>query len=271
MGGAIKSIFENMTEYDLTNYFTIPLGKTSEGKSVYLRCPLDETGRFVGGVFWKMLHGNFNLAEGGLADYMAGQAPTVHPLLDIGQDVLTYFSGNNPYDSFRGRYAIPDQVWKAQDWRTAWAFTKFIANKAGIGLVYRFKTENDVEIKGTLERIVGFPFLNNILGRFIKITDYGAKEHIRRDVLGPVQKQRAREILDANTAISKMIAGKAMDQSDWMAIMQEEMKGSQIINRTVMSDIAKRYGTVYSEALMGAGNIQEKIAILQDMAKKEQR
>jgi heme exporter protein D len=184
-------------------------------------------------------------------------------------DVKSYLSGQNPYDEFRGRYAIPDLVWKAHDLRTHWAFTKYLANQLGISIMYRFRTENDVEIKGWVEKLINFPILSKILGRFIRVSDYGEKEHLRRDILAPVDKQRAREVLDAHEAIAKLVNGQKLSDSDMAAIVREEARGTQVVSRTVMQDIGRKYGSAYTEALLSATSIEQKIAILREIARKQ--
>jgi hypothetical protein len=109
LGGAVKDIFKGVTEYDLTNYLIIPLGRTKSGKSVYWRIPTDEASRLLGGILWKILRApelGVTHEAGDLFDYMAGQAPTVSPLLGVIADTLDYASGKNPYDRFYGRHAV---------------------------------------------------------------------------------------------------------------------------------------------------------------------
>lgn len=269
LGTAIKEIYDKATEYDKTNYSIIPIGKTPSGKAVYWRIPQDETGRFLGGVLWKIMEGEFDPMKGGLIDYMAGQAPTVHPMLDVMTDVVSYYSGQNPYDHFRGQQAIPELVFKANDFRTTEAFLKYIVNKLGVGIIHRFKSDSDVEIRTELEKLINYPVLSNILGRFVKVTDYGEKEHIKQDILQPIQEKRAREIIDAHEAIQKMVTGEQLSSKDQVAILREEMLGTQVVNRNIMAILGRRYGTAYSEALLTASTKEEKIAILKEIMEKQ--
>jgi len=51
-------MMSDASEYDLTNYIILPLGKDSKsGKTIYLRIPTDETSRLLGGVMWKAMNG----------------------------------------------------------------------------------------------------------------------------------------------------------------------------------------------------------------------
>ena len=269
LGAGVKEIYDKATEYDKTNYVVIPLGTTATGKAVYWRIPQDETGRLLGGVLWKLLGADFEPMKGGLIDYMAGQAPTVHPMLDVMVDVVEYYSGNNPYDSFRGQTAIPELTWKAQDFRTTEAFAKYIANKIGVGLVHRFKSDNDVEIRGELEKLINYPILSNILGRFIKVTDYGEKEHIRQDILEPIQRERARELLDFREAIQKSVRGERLTEEDATIIMKEAMRNPDVISRNIIVNFSRRYGSAYLEAWVTASTKEEKMAILKELMQKQ--
>ena len=271
MGEAIKRVFDRMTEYDKTNYIDIPLGETDSGKAIYFRLPQDETGRLLGGMFWKVMDGNFEPIRGGLADFMAGQAPNLHPLFGLMVDTVSYFSGNNPYDNFRSQHAIPELVWQADDIRTKEMFVKYLMNNAGSGLIYRFQTTDDLRVKTTLEKVLGYPILSNILGRFIKVTDQGLKEGIKREVLIPIDKTNARRVLDFREAIRKGVTGEPLVDKDVTAIMQQAIRDPDVIPRNLLVQFGRRYGTAYTEMYLTASTKEEKIAIIQYMLKKEQR
>jgi len=53
-GKKVKDMMEDVSEYDKTNYSIIPFGKKNN-QTRYLRIPQDETGRLLGGLFWKAL------------------------------------------------------------------------------------------------------------------------------------------------------------------------------------------------------------------------
>jgi len=267
LGLGTKKIFDGMSEYDKTNYICIPFGLTESGKSVYLRVPLDETSRFMGGIFWKILnHEKLNWGDvaTGLFDYMAGQAPTIHPGVELLAGVIQYASGLNPYDHFKGRYAIPEQIFEAKDMRSHEAFLKWIAAKSGASIVYKFKYDDVDRVKSELEEVLDFPFASNILGRFLKVSDQGIREHLR-EVKGEIKKENVRELLDAKDAINKIIRGEHLTKEDVIALI----KKPDVFDRNMMVGLARKHGEVYLQEFMTATSNKEKEAVIGELLKKE--
>lgn len=179
MGLGLKGVMDRMSEYDKANYTCYPLGITPQGKAVYIRVPMDEGGRLISGLVWKVMQHDRDHYFTGLFDYMAGQAPTVHPFLMSMGAVIQYASGQNPYDHFRGREAIPELEFAADDSRARIAFAKWISNQVGGGIVYRFGSDKPEQVRTELEKALNIPIAGNIIGRFVKVSDYGIREELR--------------------------------------------------------------------------------------------
>jgi len=282
LGAGIKDIFEGVTEYDLTNYIIIPLGRTQSGKSVYWRIPTDETSRFLGGVLWKIFRApelGIGHQASDLFDYMAGQAPTVSPALGAIADTLDYVGGKNPYDRFYGRHAVGDVEFTAYDKRAHLQFLQYLASKMGSSIVYKFKHDKVEKIAEELESVLGFPInskvadfivqspdapvVSNILGRFLKVTDYGVREDILR-AKEKVKRENARGILDAREAAYALVEGKDVTNEQLLALAQKP----DVVNRAMMLALARKYGMVYFEEWMSAGSNAEKFAVLATMMEK---
>jgi len=267
LGPFVKTVLDGASEYDKSNYIIIPLGITESGKSVYFRLPTDETSRFMGGILWKVLNhkklGWGDLATG-LFDYMAGQAPTIHPGIGILIDVVQYCSGKNPYDWFRGRYAIPEDVMEAGGARSHKAFLKYLASQAGANVAYRFKGDGVKEVKGELEQITQFPFLSNIVGRFIKVSDYGIKQDLRKARMD-ARRENTRELLDAKDAIAKLINEEPLTDEDINAIL----KKPDILERNLIVGMTRRHGLIYMNEWIRATTDKEKAAVLKVLLEKE--
>lgn len=266
LGLATKAIFDGASEYDKTNYLIIPLDMTESGKSVYLRVPQDETSRLMGGIFWKLLnHEKLGWRElgTGLLDYMAGQAPTAHPGIEMLYAIITYACGGNPYDWFHGRHAIPEQVFEAGDTRSHEAMLKYLANKAGAGIVYRFQYDDVARIKTELEKVTGYPFASNIVGRFIKVSNYGVKEDLDREIQR-VRQTNAGALLDAKDALSKIVREEPLSAEDVAALLNKP----DIIDRNLAVAMARKYGMVYLEAFLKASSQEEQAAVLRIMLEK---
>jgi len=262
LGNGIKQIMDSASEYDKANYGIIPLGITKNGKGVYLRVPTDETSRFFGGIFWKLLNLNKTKNLSNVFDYMAGQAPTLNPGLDVFVDIAQYASGQNPYDSFKGRYAIPEKVFEASDIRTHEAFGKYIFNKIGTNVVYRFQYDDGVRVKSEIEKVLNYPILGNIIGRFIKISDYGIREELR----GAKEEYRmfnARENLDAHEALAKIINGEKITPKEAEIIK----KHPDLVSRNIEILLGKKVGNAYLEEFLTARDNNEKIIVLDKIIK----
>lgn len=267
LGPEIKRIFDGATEYDKTNYIIIPLGLTESGKSVYFRVPVDETSRFMGGILWKILNHKelgFRDYATGLFDYMAGQAPTYNPAIEVVLTMLTYASGRNPYNWFTGKYAIPETVFGAQDKRAHIAMAKYIANQMGASIFYRFKHDDVGQVKGQLEKITGWPFMSNIVGRFVKVSDYGLIQEADR-VIKEVKVEEFRERLDARDAMAKLLRG---DEPITLEDIEAIQKHPGIIDRNLMKALARKYGHIYLEMFYRAQTNREKIAVLDKIYEK---
>jgi hypothetical protein len=286
LGEGTRRIMEGVSEYDSTNYIVVPLGLARNGSSVVLRIPLDETGRFLGGVLWKAL--TFQRASdlANLVDYTAGQAPTVNPLVDIVADAVAYASGRNPYDNFRGRYAVPEQVFKAGGARSFEAFAKYVAQKAGAHSVYRFESDDVEKIKGELETVLGWPMVSSTIGRFVKVTDYGLKEQ-SREARARIAQRRAGENLDARDAVNRMASGKELSVDDIKAMalvdtrddaIQQALNGrrlgpqqmksmSRSMERNLAVALGKRWGNVFVQEYFAAENNEERLAVIETFAR----
>ncbi|MBS3776847.1 MAG: hypothetical protein KGY70_16740 [Bacteroidales bacterium] len=263
LGEGVRRIMDGASEYDKSNYLVVPIGITPNGKSVYFRFPTDETGRMVGGIFWKALEDNKGNDIQNLFDYMVGQAPTLHPVIGVATDTVQYASGKNPYDFFHGRHAIPRQLFEAHDWETHEAFAKYIANKSGLSVIHRFRHDDLERVKSELEEIVDYPISSNTIGRFLKVTDYGIRQDIEK-TLDEEKTEHARELKDARNAIIKLLNGESLTRNEMVAMI----KHPQSVDRNFSVLLARKYGSVWQNALLSAQTNREKALILREFLKK---
>lgn len=176
-GKKLKDNYSKQTEYDKTNYITIPIGSDDKGQAVYLRVPMDETGRFLGGVFWKMIRhkGDVLKSAQDVFSLMAGQIPSQAPIIDMLSVITQYVTGQNPYDFFRGRNILTDDEQKIRGFYGARKMGRWFLNKSGIPFVANWGYQG----KPGEPWIVKSARIAPVLSRFIKITDYGLKEQAR--------------------------------------------------------------------------------------------
>ena len=209
-GRGLKDMFDDVSEYDMTNYTIIPLGKDENDKTVYFRLPADESSRFIGGLVWKMLNlGRSNQTIGrNIADvvsYTGGQLPSLSPTISTASAIAQYVSGKNPYDAFRGREVLSEDVFKAGGSESAKAFAGWVFQQMGGGIFYRFYHEPVTpKAESKAEQIVNLPLLGNILGRFIRVSDFGQVEKLR-SIKEQTEKEEARARIEQKNLINKYI------------------------------------------------------------------
>ncbi len=265
LGAALKHFYDQVSEYDKANYTIVPIGFTKSGKSVYLRIPNDESSRFLGGMIWKAITGEKDNVVSHLADYAGGQVPSLTPAYGNLVDIAQYASGKNPYDYFRGKYAIPEQVFKAGGARSHKAFLKYMANNSGAGIVYKFDTDDLDRIKTELEQFLRYPIVNNVVGRFIKVSDQGSRFEYSKD-RGRIQKELARQNLDITDVLTKYVNGETLTDKDILKLS----KNPDIIPDKIIKLITRRHGHVFLQNLLAAQSDKEKVAVIKKYLEIEQ-
>ena len=260
LGKKNKKIMDLTSEYDKTNYTIIPLGLTKSEKAVILRIPRDYTGQVISGVLWKAL--NINKAKDLLdvTDYMAGQAPTISPTISITADVIQYMRGKNPYNEFRGQLAVNPDVFEAGGMRSLKEFAKYELNQAGAGVVYKFQYDDVGRVKTELEKVLGYPILSNIIGRFIKVTDQGAKEQVNEE-LEKLRQPEAREKLAARDGVNKIINQKPLSPEE----IEGLAKHPGVMNSNLKFALAKKYGDIYISQFLSARNDLEREVVIRKL------
>jgi len=190
------TIMNAVSEYDKANYIIIPLGLTEKGKAVYMRIPQDETGRFFSGVGWKAMNQTFGDKEANMSDFLAyggGQIPSMSPYYSLVKKFGQYNVEQNPYDDFRNAPAINKTKWEAGgDYRRN-AFLGHVWDSSGGKIVMsaRGRFSDDIkEIESDMmsylqdtsfENLEGFlkvPGIENLVGRFVKVSDQGVREYL---------------------------------------------------------------------------------------------
>jgi len=169
-GQRLKEHFEKQSEYDKTNYITIPLGETTEGKAVYFRIPQDEVGRLIGAIFWKTINFDKNNTDKSLqqiASLMGGQLPSVTPVVDLTTNWLLYASGKTPYDWFRGKDVLSEEELAAGGWYSFKPMAEWTSGE--LGLQVNMKREDDTVLETVIKN-------TPIVQRYLKVTDVGERE-----------------------------------------------------------------------------------------------
>lgn len=270
LGKELKDHYDKQSEYDKTNYITVPLGETEDGKAVYLRLPHDESGRLMAGMFWKTAMAAYKGKPEELQQVLAfgaGQLPNLAPGISIANNWWTYLNGKNPYDPFRGQYLISDTAWKAGGWPALKKMVQWTVNQSG---QVSFSTYDDKN-KSTFEATVQ---VTPIFNRLIKISDYGETEHLK-DIREDIEQKNAQKIIKKSELIDKAIK-QVKEGASINTVAREVAKKlydkptleqfHNIIKNIKQENI--RGENAYIDMLLTARSNEEKILILQEMRQK---
>lgn len=281
-GKEVADLMNDASEYDKTNYTIIPIGRDTTGKTIYLRVPQDETGRFVGGTLWKIMsmfknEQSFVKDLADVASYTGGQLPSPSPLFDVVSSAFQFASGKNPYDAFRGREVLSEEVFKAGGLPATKAYLGWLFQQVGGGVFYRFYHEpSKPREEGVVEKTVNLPVVGNVIGRFFRVSDYGQTERLR-EVIGMAQQEEARERLKRKEVIFDQVKNAIKDPENAQTYKQrmiDELYGGTPSTKSELSkykdDIDKfnvyyKRGTVNDpnvEALFSATSNNQKAAVL---------
>lgn len=281
-GKQMQDVMDRVSEYDKTNYTIVPLGIDEKGKAVYLRIPHDETGRFLGGLFWKSM--NLNNEEGfikNIADifsFGAGNFPNLSPSFTGAGAVISYLSGNNPYDSYRNRNIIPDTEFKAGYKESFPIFMDWLIKNQGLGMFYPSYQPDDPT---QLDKILTAPVVANILGRWVRSSDYGQVEKLQK-MSEQVEQDKAKETLRQRKLIDEAIKNyQSGDKSDKSRIEIEKQllkdvfsgqgeiekqRITNVLNKFKVSLVRKESNSQIDKVI-DAGTNDEKVQLLLQIQK----
>lgn len=262
LGFGLKRIFDGVSEYDKSNYNIYPIGLTETGKSVYWRVPQDETGRIIGALYWLALNKGQAKDFASIFDYMAGQVPGLNPAFEVMWSVTDYIGGRNPYDHFRGRPIINEDVFLAGGKRSHKAFAKWISNEFGGSIIHRFKHDGIKEIQTELERYLNMPVVGSIASRHFKVSDYGIREKINKE-MRQVASMAAEDRLLMNEAIVKLLEakGESLTNEEILAVA----RNIDSIPYYTTKALSYKYGNVFMQKLITARSNEQKAVILRQM------
>ena len=287
-GDELEKLFGKVSEYDKTNYTVVPLGTDQNGKAVYIRIPSDETGRLISGLFWKISQAAQDPKKLADADtytnilaYAGGQAPSISPSVTAIYNVGTFLSGQNPYDFFRGRNVLTDEQMTAggaEKWKP---FLSYMFDNLGGATFTKLYTNETVPKNPTLsERVVALPVVSNVLGRWLKVSDYGETEKLK-EITGEVDKKKAKEALEnRRTVFDAVDAAQGKSYAEANKIKHDMIKAVVGIpntpeKRALAQSLANRFDKLRVrgsadrnvDALITAQSNEAKVALLKEFEK----
>jgi len=186
-GKAIQENYRLQSEYDKTNYTTMPLG-VIDGKALYLRIPQDEVGRVISAIFWKSITaGDKDILKtiNDVTSITGGQIPSLAPGVELIMNTGIILGGQNPYDFFRGRTVLSDDEMAVGGWYKFKGYANYMSDQLNLRDVTKITTELKHWEGDPTTAISNIP----IIRRFLKYSDSGDRQLMRNIT----QEKRARQ------------------------------------------------------------------------------
>ena len=204
-------VMRRMSRYDRTNYILLPLSVDENGRGWALRIPDHYTGQLIGAMFYIALEAAIDEdAEVGKSVQSALAAlvrstPGLSPVMTVPHSILQYATGENPYDSFRGRPVFTDREMDVGGEVKRDKFIRFLLGELGLNAFVVVDTRSGRPVptpKTWQEKARQLPIIGPIASRFLRITDYGLVEAARdaeaRETKVTAERwYRQREVIDA--------------------------------------------------------------------------
>ena len=274
-----KKLARSVSEYMRENYIIVPLMFNSAGKAVYMTIPQDYTGQVVGGLMGNILEGRI-FGKGGMFAYGTENTPyNLNPIVDFAGDVLAYYGrGQNPYNSYRGGEVMTDDVYKAGGAKAHEAMAKRAWNTLGGSTIYKFKERDEVDkVEGYLEKFLRTPG-GTVLGRFLRVGNYGETEHLKRDIVEPIEQKLAKQRLDVKDRIIESVNGlngKEPETKEITGLYRDLKKENMLSDGASVAEFRKRYMWYVEQskdipklsAVLSAKSIEAKAALLAEYEK----
>lgn len=278
LGPDAEEKYASIPEYDLTNYFCIPIGWADKArkKVAYIRLPLPDSMKVAHAALFKTMTGRGK----GYTALMGGQLPGMNPIVDITRAQGEYLMGQNPIDHHTGRPIMDSTTFQAGGWPAAQAMTEYTWN-ASLGSMFgRFQNiALDNPPTTTVEEFLRAPVIANALGRWVRISNRGildtdernSKEieqhraQVRLAVRSLLNRWSESGILDGNPAnqqlgpLADMIARAELSQAE--RVLLREPYAMQYLGDT-FPDVIKARRDFLSNRLQRMPSRESKIDLL---------
>ena len=292
MGEALRRMMAGVSEYKKTNYLTIPINEDAKGNVTTLQIPQDDMGRLIGGLLWKgmgILRGRTDIIETlqALADYSAGQLPSVTPVLGAAADIATYAVGGNPYDPFRGRNVLTDQEQAARGVPAMKKFVGYEFQQLGGNIVYKWYN-NEPYPKDTTwgQTIINLPLSGNLVGRFITVGQSGRAEEARMAARGAARTEAQKGLEERDLVYDALRArldrGQRQPDSTMLDAMARNLArqlypGDRAVQADRVDNIKRRLqmgfkrggADAFADSVLNAPSVSQKVAVLQEVQRQK--
>lgn len=212
--------YRSIPERDKARGYVIPLAWADfdNRKVVYAVLPFPDQLRSLHASWRKLLQTMFGAGGGkgvgadSIVQYHGQDLPGKNPVISEVEKWWEFaVQGRNPYDPFRGRPALNEDVFTAG--QGAGELAKQSASALGGGILYRNIQDMPGENKTQIEKFLQAPVISNILGRWIKVSNAGVHEENMR-ALEPSQEKRAQLRIVAEELLRKNLANEPWTESE---------------------------------------------------------
>jgi hypothetical protein len=261
-----RDMLRSIPERDKLRGYVIPFGWVDRpaGKVAYLVLPFPDNVRWVHALFRKSLQtsgGNPVGAEGlgSALEYQAGDLPGQNPFFTAIKEYWAYYvQGRNPYDSFTGRGAL-DQT--AVDARQADAelAKRTVSNVTG-GIAYRFKPSRPGEEEAATERFLNLPFVSNLLGRWVRVSNRGLDDAYRGATESVAQREAALRLI-GEEMISRTLKGEPWASEQTSLLSESPYLAQYLVD--AMPRLAMQADSPFLRQMQQAQTQAQKLAIVE--------
>lgn len=254
----LDDIYSRVSEYFMTNYAIIPLGKVSGGdygyKSMYFTMPLDDTSRLLSGLLWKTLQ----LYKGSpkqvyqIFDFLGSQGlPSIHPTIDVTTNWFLYITGNNPVDWWAGKNIIKNNNFKVGGWPATKDMVLWTLDKTNSLRVYQYNSKVDTTIELVIKN-------TPVISPFIKISDYGLIEKGKEEMEELEREKILMKYSDSKE--TREFFSRYWQLKDVMANYQHERNtGGKLDISTYTIQEWNRYNNFYNKVVTPSNNMINKL------------
>jgi len=141
-------------------------------------------------------------------------------------------------------------------------FARWLSDQAGLSIIHRFGSDRPEQVKTDLEKILGWPILSNIVGRFVKVTDLGLQETLREAKL-EVKGIMAEISLTAGEGLEKVLEGEMPTKEEVQALAEK----ADSLPDSALKLLAWKYNHTYLQALLSAQSNAEKAVVIERMVR----
>jgi len=187
--GDIRRLLEKIPKRDFLAFLPIPLGEVG-GKAIYTPVARADADQLVAAVVWALMD-EISDAPGkeslftSLTKTFFSEFPSLNPLFESANAIFTAASGENPYDSFRGRNVFNPYTFNTMTGEEkAKELLEYLAGLNGLSVIVRtYDPRTYGEERTPIEKAHQIPVVGNVIYRLLRVSNYGTIETFYQEKL----------------------------------------------------------------------------------------